>query len=406
MNSKQLYEHLGLNETASHNEIVKAFRTLSRKYHPDLHPGDKKAEEMFKKIAQAYGILSDPEKKEKYDRYGDAGLAEMGSHEGMDPFAEIFRHMHGMGGMKKNQTPAMQIPYTATLEEVFTQGICKVTVPKNEKCNDCNATGFIDKQFHPCRQCKGTGIFVIVRQQTGMIFQQQTTCPKCRGNKLDTDADESIKCKLCLGKGTMVKNDEVEFQMPADVIKNPMVIVKGKGPWHNGQIIDLAVIIKVKMSKEFSTTNDKKLLYTHHLNFTETICGFTKIIDHPSGKKISIKSDPGYIINPDNIYMLDGFGFPSEHSSDVMYITFVVQYPESITLPSKKVALSYVNLEKVCGPRKYPNDDDSDINPLYQFNLRSLAKINQNIQSDYDSDDEDNDHDNMEENGMPDCVQQ
>lgn len=404
---KELYNDLGLPETANAEQIKKAYRKLAMKYHPDRNPGDPKAEEMFKKINKANEILSDPEKKAMYDQFGEESLNGMGSQfGGGDPFAEIFRQMHGQG---RNQTPQMQAAYVASLEEIYAGGKAKVKIPKENRCNSCNATGFSDKQPHYCKQCGGSGISIKVTQTGNTRIQQQMFCPICRGSKMDLTVDPKVRCADCSGKGTITINDEVEFEIPRDISRNRQVIVKGTGLQYNGMDVDLIVVINVKMSKGFNMTSDRKLIYTLHINMTETICGLTKIIDHPSGKKISIKVDPGYIINPDNIYILDNLGFPSYHGNDVMYLSFVIHYPESITLPSKK-ALSFYSMEKVFGERRTPNDDDSDLDSIDQYNLKHVKKINNNARSNEDLTGDstgDSDSDNeFDESPPPGCAQQ
>lgn len=407
MNSKKedLYELLGLKKDATPDEIKKAYKKMALKYHPDRNK-DPNAEEMFKKIGQANEILSNPEKREIYDRFGMEGFEEMGGGDGFPggfPFAGGFPFG---GAGHQNRRQAAKFPQKISLADYFTKKTVKIKVPREVKCEPCEATGFTDKQVHTCKTCKGTGMTVKIKQMGNMIQQMQQICPMCKGMKFDTQAND-LKCKTCMGKGTSKTEEELEVDIPSDILHEPMTVIDGKGPWMNGKYIDLAVIFQLKMPSGFGMTHpDKKLIYTMHINLTETMCGFRRVINHPSGKKLLIISEPGYIINPDNIYLLDRMGF----DNDMMYLNFVIHYPENIKMPTTRALLTFETLEKVLGDRREPNynDDTDDVFTENIFKLSKVNKINNNPRSkdtDHDSDDEDSDEEQDFQQGVQ-CAQQ
>jgi len=298
------------------------------------------------------------------------------------------------------------------LEEYFTKKFSTVRVPRDIKCDQCDATGFSDKQRHHCRGCRGAGIVVQTIRQGPIIQQIQTVCPACEGKKYDTKLLD-LKCANCNGKGSVVAGENIEVAIPIDIIRNNTTILPEKG-LHEGKQIDLMVIFMLKMSKGYSKTSDGKLVYIMHINYPETICGFKRTINHPSGKKILIVSEKGYVINPDNIYLLDRLGF----SNDIMYLSIQIHYPETITLPKKKT-LTFENLESAMGTRRAPNVENDEIEPECIYTLSTVSKINNNprVKDDNESTNnnednpdalssDDDDEVNEQRSGVPGCAQQ
>lgn len=399
-----LYNTLGVKPDATDDEIKRSYRNLAKKYHPDKCKDDN-ANDMIQKINEAYEVLSDPNKRKIYDQYGEEGLRAGFNPDDMDPM-NIFRKMH------QQTKQAKQYVHNIRLEEYFTKKKITISIPKEIDCDSCNQTGFTDKKRHLCKQCNGTGMFTRVFQQGPMIQQMSQPCPLCRGSKIDNQY-YNIICNNCKGKGIAKIKEEVEVDIPYNITRNPMTILPNKGPTRNGMTMDLAIVFKLKMSKNFTLTSDKKLIYTMRINFTETICGFRRLLEHPSGKKLLIVSEKGYVVNPDNIYILEGQGF----NGDIMYLTFIVNYPEKINMSKRKTYLDFESLEDLLGPRKVPNDTSNDIDPQYIYTLSTINKINNNPRAkeneapsddERESDDFDNNDsdDNEPQSGMPGCAQQ
>lgn len=397
----ELYDVLGVTSSASEDEIKKAYRKLAFKYHPDRNK-DAGAEEMFKKITHANEILSDADKRKIYDQFGEEGIQagmddDMGGgfpFPGGFPFSNMFN--------QDQRKQAKQMHYTITLEQYFTAKFVSIKIDRDIKCEPCNATGYSDKQPHLCKKCNGTGMTVVQVRNGPMVQQFQQPCQHCKGNKRDPNAPN--KCKKCNSTGTSHIQEEINVAIPKDILRNAMTIVPEKGPYLNNRYIDLAVVFKLKLSKYFGFTGDQKLIYIMHINYTETVCGFKRVIDHPSGKKILVVSEKGYVINPDYIYSLPFLGL----SNDMMYLSFVIHYPNNITLPKNK-SLTFASLEEVFGQRKVVDSVNTDFEPENIYTLSTLPKINNNKRSnDNDSDDDsdtDDDDGSAHAHGMPEGVQ-
>lgn len=386
-NSTDYYQVLGLEKNATQEQIKAAYKELAKKYHPDKNksPG---AEEMFKKISEANQVLSDPEKRQIYDSYGKEGLDGMPNGD-FNPF----EHM-GMWPGRAERVTAAKFEKKISLQEYFTKTSLKIKVPRNVKCDPCEATGFTDKQIHKCKACNGTGFKIIVKRMGIMQQQIQQPCNVCQGQKFDTE-EKQLRCAKCQGKGVVETVEELEVDIPKQILSHPITIVPEKGPWMQNKYIDLAVIFQLQFSEGYGLTSNKRLIYTMHINLAETICGIRRVIDHPSGKKLLIVMEEDNVINPDYIYKIPGMGL----NNSEMYLTFAVHYPRKINMPSKKL-LNHDVLEKVLGNRREPNYMDTDIPSENIYYLDKLNKINNNARTkdddDDDGDDDDNDDDGEE----------
>jgi len=365
MSHTELYDTLNIKPTATALEIKKAYRELVKIYHPDKNP-DPSAEEKFKKISNAYEILSDDEKRQIYDRYGVDGL------EGMNhsPFSAAGINIDDIiRQQQQNQRRIMHIKHMVTLEDYFTKNTVTVSFNRKNKCHKCEATGFSDKISHRCVDCKGTG-FVFRTAQMGPILQQiQTVCPRCQGRKIDV-AKVSLICKKCNGETVISKSTEVEVDVPKDILRNPRTIISEQGDWHNNKYMDLCVVFELGITKDFKIESDGKFIYLMHINYCETMCGFKRIIDHPSGNKICIISEKGCVVNPKRLYCLDDLGL----NGSPMYLSFVIHYPEFVTLPKKKT-LTYENLEIAFGERRIPDISNSEIPNQFVYTLGMLSTV-------------------------------
>lgn len=372
---ENLYEVLGLTPNATEEDIKKAYRKLAIKYHPDKNkePG---AEERFKRIAYAHEILSNPEKKQLYDQFGTCD-----EERDMDSMSDLLRRAW-CAGAQRQRTSQMQ--HEISLKDYFRKKTVIISVPKGVPCPDCDSTGFTDKKTHKCKECKGSGVITQTLRHGPMIQQFQRVCHICNGQKIDTNRLD-IKCSKC-NYGVVKITEDIEVEVPKDIMSRPITVVQEKGPIYDGKPLDLEVIFKLKMSKNFNITSDRRLIYTMNINLTETLCGLRRIIEHPSGKDLLIIAEKGYVINPHTIYVIDKLGF----NEAPMYLTFFINYPESIKLPKKKL-LTFENLEIALGGRRVPNvDDTTNDESEHVFDLQNLKKIINRKPSGDDSREEDN----------------
>lgn len=393
-----LYNILGITSSASPEEIRKAYRIMAKKYHPDKNPGNEHASEMFKKVNEANEILSDPKKREIYDKHGLAGVRDGVPMDGFDGFGG-FPGFFNPFQQQQERRKAMAVTHAITLEEYFSGKPIKVKFDKDDKCTSCDSTGFTDKVERKCNVCNGTGIQFVQTRMGNMIQQHQTVCSSCNGNKYDVKAKDKL-CKKCHGNKTIKTKTSVMVDIPADMIHNNRVVIPDGGPWHNGKYIDLVINFtfhNLNSSNGFQINENDKLVYVMELNITETLCGFRRMIYHPKKINLLIIADEGMVIHPGCVYKIDGMGL----NNKPLLLQFKINYPDKITIPRSQLTLSYRSLETLLGKRFEPNvPSDNGFESEYIYRLDSLQKVkNQSSNSD-------DDYDEAHQHGFPGMHQQ
>lgn len=364
MSHTELYEILNIKQNANDKEIKRAYRKIAVKYHPDKND-DPNAVDIFKKATEAYEILIDPKKRQIYDKYGLNGFNKTHMHN-QTPFFTT---------MQQDVTPIMKISYTISLSNYFKKNRIKIEYERNVKCEDCDSTGFTDKKKHNCPQCHGVGMILEIFQQGNMFHQMSKICPKCSGSKINISSEDLI-CKKCNSQGVVNINDSINVDIPKDILNNPTVVVANKGSWHVHKYVDLHIKFKLQFdnSEDYILSKDNKLTYIMRINYVETICGFRRILDHPSGEELLIISEKGNIINPNKLYIIENRGI----NHDNMYISFIINYIDNIKIPRKNAGiLNFENLESILGDRYAPNfGSDSEFDSQNIYTLSTIPKIN------------------------------
>lgn len=329
---KDLYEVLGVDKNADEGTIKKAYRKMAMQYHPDRNPGDKVAEEKFKEAAIAYEVLSDADKKARYDRNGHAGLENMSgggrgfSGEGMsmDDIFEHFGHMFGdsgspfdsfFGGRSSSRSGGgqkgtnLRIKVALTLEEIEAGVRKKIKVKKQVTCKSCSGSGAKDKgSVSTCSTCNGSGY---VRQiKSTFLGQMQTTvvCPKCNGSGKNITAH----CTTCRGDGRTMEEDMIEIDIPAGVQEGIQLSVRGKGNagQNGGPAGDLLVNIEEKPHDHF-TRDGNNIIYDLFINFADVALGTNVEVPTLTGK-VKVKIPAG--TQSGKIFRLKGKGLPALQS--------------------------------------------------------------------------------------------
>ena len=378
---KDLYNTLEVTKDATDDEIKKSFRKLAMKFHPDKNKSPE-ANSKFQEINHAYEILSDPKKRELYDRYGENGLNQP---EFGNPFADFFGSFGGM--MNENRNPVAKMDYVISLQDLFTKTSVEIELPQQINCDKCDATGYSDKNRHQCGTCKGNGFIHKQVRQGHAIFNTQENCSTCFGTKVEIKYSH-LKCNTCNGSGTITTTNKVEVPLPDDFLKSSNVKLASMGPYMNGKKIDLVVSFKLNMTNGFKIFNNK-LHYEQNISFAESLCGFQKLIDHhPSGKKIVIMSDHGYIIDPNITYTIPRIGFFSKYKEDFMCVTFIINYPGNklikfpnnakLTFPNLKIALDGKTTDLIYEGDNYEyyNLVDMDCIDINQQNFEHNESVN------------------------------
>ena len=359
---RDYYEVLGLQKGASDNDIKKAFRKMAMKYHPDKNPGDKVAEEKFKEINEAYAVLSDPEKKEKYDRFGHAGVdpnsgfgGGAGGFGGFGGFEDIFDMFGGaFGGFgggsrgRRNNGPRkgsdLQKAVTITFEEAAFGTKKEIRLNKYVKCKTCGgssaAPGTSKKS---CPKCGGTGEIRTAQRTPLGTFQSVSPCPDCNG----TGEINETPCPDCGGSGKTRDNVTISVNIPAGVDNDSVIPIKGQGePGVNGGPDgDLYIVINVEPHKIFERRG-QDLWLEIPITFDQAALGDDIIVPTLEGK-VSYKVPSG--TQPDTIFRLKGKGIKSVRGNRKgdLYVKVNLEVPTKLNSKQKKAISAMA--EKVTG---------------------------------------------------------
>ena len=263
---RDYYEVLGVSKTASADEIKKAYRSLAKKYHPDMNPGDKEAEAKFKEVNEAYDVLSDEGKRQKYDQFGHAAFDPSAGAEGFGgfggfgdggfDFGDIFSSFFGGGGGSRSSRNAaidgedIVTRLTISFDEAVFGCKKEISYPRVEACDECSGTG-AEKGSKPetCATCHGTGRVTVQQQTMFGRMQSQRTCTACRG----TGKIVKNPCKNCNGKGYVRVTKKTELTIPAGIDNGQRIIRRGQGSAgrNGGAAGDLIIEVTVKAHKFF-----------------------------------------------------------------------------------------------------------------------------------------------------------
>lgn len=324
MEKRDYYEVLGVSKSADATEIKKAYRKLALKYHPDKNPGDKEAEEKFKEAAEAYDVLSNEEKKRRYDQFGHAGVggAGQGGFGGgmsMDDifsqFGDIFGSFGGFSGFggfgggrsarRVNRGTNLRVKVKMHLQEIATGIEKKIKVKKYVACQHCNGTGAKDgKSYSTCSTCKGSGQVTRVQNTILGAMQTTSTCPTCEGEgKIINE-----KCTFCNGEGVLMSEEVISINIPAGVGEGMQLSLSGKGnaARRGGVNGDLIVLIEEEEHPEL-VRDGNDLLYNVFIGYPEAVLGETLEIPTIEGK-VKVKIEAG--TQPGKILRLRGKGLP------------------------------------------------------------------------------------------------
>ena len=334
MAKRDYYEVLGVDKSAGEASIKKAYRKTAMKYHPDRNPDDKTAEEKFKEAAEAYEVLSDPNKKARYDKYGHAGVdPNMGGGGGgfrggmtMDdifsqfgdifgdsgsPFDSFFGGGSRGGGRRASGQKGsnLRIKVALTLEEIENGVTKKIKVKKQTSCSSCGGSGAKDKgSVKTCGTCGGSGYVRQVRSTFLGQMQTTTTCPTCNGAGTEITAS----CNTCKGDGRVMGAETIEIEIPAGVEDGMQLSMRGKGNAgkNGGPAGDLLINIEEKEHEHFSR-DGMNVIYDLYLNFADAALG-TSVEVPTLGNKVKIKIPAG--TQAGKIFRLRGKGLPSVQS--------------------------------------------------------------------------------------------
>jgi molecular chaperone DnaJ len=334
MSKRDYYDILGVSKSSSADEIKKAYRKLAIKYHPDKNPNDKTAEDKFKEAAEAYEILSNPEKKQRYDHYGHAGVGSAAGGGGgyggggmnMDdifsqfgdifgggggsPFDSFFGgQQQSRGGRRVAKGSNLRIKVKLTLEEIANGAEKKIKVNKQVTCKTCDGSGAKDRNsVSTCSTCGGSGA---VRRVTNTILgqmQTSSTCPTCNGS----GSQITNKCNACHGEGTVRGEETISINIPAGVSDGMQLSMSGKGnAGPNGGVPGDLIILIEEIAHDTLKREGNNIVYDLHISIVDAALGYSAEVPTIDGKA-KIKIEPG--TQSGKLLRLKGKGIPEINS--------------------------------------------------------------------------------------------
>ena len=350
---RDYYEVLGVQKNATDDELKKAYRKLAKQYHPDVNPGNAEAEAKFKEINEAYEVLSDKDKRAKYDQFGHAGVDpnfggggfggfDMGDIDLGDIFGSFFGG--GFGGSRRADPNAPQrgsslrASITISFAEAMAGCAKELSLTRLESCDTCRGTGCAQgTTAEVCRKCRGTGKIRVQRGMGGFAFATEAPCPDCRG----TGKIIHQPCPDCRGAGQLRRQRKIKVRVPAGIDHGQTISMRGQGNGglNGGPAGDLLVVVAVTPDPRFE--RDGSDLYTvHTVSFTQATLGSEIQIEGIDG---AIKYSLPAGTQPGSRITLRGKGAPSVsgRGRGDLIVTIQVQVPTNLTGQQKDALLAY-----------------------------------------------------------------
>eukprot|EP00184_Porphyridium_aerugineum_P008634 CAMPEP_0184692572 /NCGR_PEP_ID=MMETSP0313-20130426/995_1 /TAXON_ID=2792 /ORGANISM="Porphyridium aerugineum, Strain SAG 1380-2" /LENGTH=415 /DNA_ID=CAMNT_0027150411 /DNA_START=179 /DNA_END=1426 /DNA_ORIENTATION=- len=357
VDNNRYYELLGVPKDASDAELKKAYRKLAVKHHPDKG-GDV---EKFQEISHAFEILSDPEKKEIYDRFGEEGLKEGAGGGGMDA-NDIFEAMFGGGifggaggsgrrsrGPKKGET--VQHAIKVTLEDLYKGKSSKIAITRHRVCTQCAGRGATSATaVVTCSTCKGQGAVIRMNQiGPGMIQQVQTACPSCRGT--GESIDEKFKCAGCEGKKVVKERKVLEVHIDPGMQDGQKIVFRGEADEEPGAEAGDVIIYVKQLDHPVFQRNGRNLLMLKDISLVDALCGASFTVEHLDGRLLKVHAKEGEVIKTGMVKSIPAEGMPTwknPFEKGYLFIKFNVIFPVTMS-PAHREAL-----QAVFGPKSEP----------------------------------------------------
>lgn len=356
---RDYYEVLGVDKGADDATLKKAYRKLAKKYHPDMNPGDKEAEAKFKEATEAYGVLSDPDKRRQYDQFGHAafengGGGGAGGFGGFDfggDMGDIFGDLFGGGRSRRaNNGPMKGANLRAVIHITFEEAVfgCEkeIELTLKDSCTKCNGTGAKPGTSpETCTKCNGTGQVTYTQQSMFGMVRNVQTCPECGG----TGKVIKEKCSDCHGTGYIANRKKIQVSVPAGIDNGQSIRIREKGePGKNGGPRgDLLVEVQVARHPIFQR-QDMNIFSTAPITFAQAALGGDVRIN-------TVDGDVVYTVKPgtqtDTKIRLKGKGVPSLRNKNIrgdQYVTLVIQTPAKLNEEAKEALRKF---DEACGNR-------------------------------------------------------
>lgn len=361
---RDYYEVLGVQKTATQDEIKKAYRTLAKKYHPDVSTEPKDvAEAKFKEISEAYEILSDPEKRKLYDQYGHEGVKNSFGQGGFDwsdftradDISDIFGDLFGgiFGGGRRSrsrnspqQGDSLRYDLEVDLVDVLNGKKVNLDIPHTVQCTACNGTGGKDGKVSTCKTCGGQGqVQKVVRGPFGNMVTV-SDCPDCRGRGMSF----SERCPVCKGAGTVTEDAKISLSIPKGVEEGMRLKVSGKGNAgiNGGPAGDLYVFMHVKEDRNFER-DGSNLWARVPTTYSKLVLGGEETVKTIDGETVALKIPAGTDVGA--VLRIPGKGLPRVNSSSRgdMFVRVSLNVPKRVSPEERELLLK---LDETAGVKK------------------------------------------------------
>lgn len=386
VDNTSFYVRLGIDSDSSPSVIKKAYYKLAKDCHPDKFPDDEIKLQQFQELSHAYEVLSDPEKRELYDQYGEEGLQRGG---GASSFSSIFDILSGNNrrsrGPRKGEPVGYGLP--VTLKELYSGCVKEFSFTKRVLCEPCKGSGSTKQgSVKTCRGCGGHGAKLVQRRMGFNIVQMQVACDDCNGS--GEMVDPKFICKACNGAKTKEEDNILKVEIDKGMKDGEKITFTSEGDQEPGIIPgDIIIVLKEKPSDEF-TRRGNDLIKEVEISLIEALTGFEFIIKHLDGRSLLVKSKPGDIIKQDDIKAIPDEGMPQHRNpflKGFLFVHFTIKWPEPGTITLDNIKL----LEQVFGePKKsleLPTEYETVTLDEYNENIHESSNNHQNYEA-YDDD--------------------
>ena len=378
MNNNEYYDVLGVNKNSNDNELKKAYRKLSLRWHPDKNANSDESNKKFKEIAEAYEVLSNKEKREIYDRYGKQGLEGHNQSGGINP-NDIFSQFFGGGfpgfgggmfpGMGRNsnrqshRSPDKKIELGISIADMINGSKKKINLSRNICCPKCEGRGIKpNARIQHCPVCGGSGMRNIIRQVGPMRMQQQFPCDNCNGK--GTIINENDKCIECKGKKIISTKERIVLNIEKGSKNGDHIKLANKSDMTENCIEagDIYLIFREKKNDYMSRINDD-LIIKQPILLNDALTGLSIVFNHPDGEKIVIEYND--IIYPDSKFKIDNKGFLNKNNGYYgnLVFDFDIIYPKKIDNQRKSL------IKKLLPQRETPDISDLQCYTLEKTNI-------------------------------------
>lgn len=386
----KLYEVLGVPPTASENELKKAYRKLALKYHPDKNPNEG---ERFKDISHAYEILSDPQKREAYDRYGEEGL---NGDPGMNVSPEdLFSQFFGFGGGSDSRSRSRRgkdvvHQLNVNLEDLYKGKTFKLSIKHNVICKACDGKGGKEGAFKSCQDCDGKGIKITRRQIGPMIQQFQSACPTCNG--AGEIVNKELECNVCHAKKVVQETKILEVPVDKGMTDGQQITFSGEADQAPGMETGSVIIIIKEKPNELFKRKETDLYYNKKIDLLTALTGGVFTIKHMDNRYLKVTIIPGEIICPDQTKCITGEGMPTykrPFDKGNLYVKFEVEFPGKEWYTAEKAEALTKILPKTPQEALPPNAVVEDVVMASVDPNASNANKSRNNGTDYMDEDQD-----------------